>query len=120
MMPIKFFGICKENMVSYENLEKCYEGGDTVAGTQSGHHFVPMSSSQTGHKLISVDESYVDIHYFNVPTRLEIGDISPSTHVTCICNFFSWVGMVSLVDIASGDVINIDFIHIHGSRKTFN
>ena len=28
--------------------------------------------------------------------------------------------MVSLVDIAAGGVFNVDFIHPHGSRKTFN
>ena len=28
--------------------------------------------------------------------------------------------MVSLVNIAAGDVINIDFMHPHGLRKTFN
>ena len=28
--------------------------------------------------------------------------------------------MVSLVDIAAGDAINIDFMHHHRPRKTFN
>ena len=120
MMSIKFFGICQESMISYENLEKCYEGGDTVSGTQSSHHFVLLSSSQTDHKLISEGKSYVDIHYFNVSTFLEIGDISPSAYVTCIYNLFWSVGMVSLVEIAATDVTDFDFIHPHGPRKTFN
>ena len=50
----------------------------------------------------------------------EIGDISPSAYVTSMYNSFWWVVMVSLVIIAAGDVINIDFMHPHGSRKTFN
>ena len=46
---------------------------------------------------------------------------SPSAYVvTCIYNSFWWVSMVSLVDIAAGDVINTDFIHPHGTQKTFN
>ena len=71
-------------MVSVESLEKRYEGGDTVPSTQSSHHFVPMSSLRIVHKLTSEDESYVDIHDFNIPTLFEIGDISPSAYVTCI------------------------------------
>ena len=29
-------------------------------------------------------------------------------------------GMVSLVDIAAGDIINIDFMHPYEPRKTFD
>ena len=49
------FGICKERMISVENLEieKWYEGGDTVAVKRSSHHLVPVLSSWI--------ESYVDI-----------------------------------------------------------
>ena len=86
IMSIKFVGICKWSMISVENLEKWYGSGDTVLVTWSSHHFIPMSSSWIGHKLTSEDESYVDIHDFNVPTLFEIGDISPSAYVTCIYN----------------------------------
>ena len=59
----RFFGICKESVISVENLEveKWYEGGDTVPVTRSSHHLVPLSSSQIGPNLTSEDESYVDI-----------------------------------------------------------
>ena len=88
--------------------------------TLSSLHLVPLSPSQIGDKLTSEDESYVDIYDFNVPTLFEIGDISPSPYVTFIYNLFWWDGMVSLVDIAAGDVIILDFEHPYGSRKTFN
>ena len=63
MMSIRFFGICKESMISVENfkIEKWYEDGDTVPATCSSHHLVPLSSSQIGPKVTSEDESYVDI-----------------------------------------------------------
>ena len=109
-----------ERLISAENIEKWYEGWDTVPGTRSGHQFVPLLSSRVGHKWTSEDESYVDIHDFNIATLFEIGYISPSAHVTCIYNSFWWVGMVSLVDIAAGNVTNIDFMHPHGPQKTFN
>ena len=55
MMSTKFFWICKESMISVENLEteKWYEGGDTVSVTRSSHHLVLLSSSQIGPKLTS-------------------------------------------------------------------
>ena len=63
MMLIKFFGSCKESLIVAKNLEieKWYEGGDTVPVTRSSHHLVLLSSSQIGPKLTSEDESYVDI-----------------------------------------------------------
>ena len=63
MMSIKFFGICKESMISVENLEieKWYDGGDIVPVTRSSHHLVPLPSSWIGTKLTSEAESYVDI-----------------------------------------------------------
>ena len=62
-MSIKFFGICKDRMISIENLEieKWYEGGDTVPVTRSIHHLVPLSSPQISSKLSSEDKSYTDI-----------------------------------------------------------
>ena len=55
MMSIKFFGICKESMISVENLEIIYRGGDTVAVTRSSHHLVPLSSLLIDPKLTSED-----------------------------------------------------------------
>ena len=40
---------------------------------------------------------------------------SQSAYVTCIYNSFLWIAMVSLVGIAAGDVVNIDFMHRNGS-----
>ena len=42
---------------------------------------------------------------------------SLSAYVTCARNSFWSVAMVNLVDIAAGDVINIDFIHSHEPSK---
>ena len=63
MTPIKFFGICKEGMISVEDheTEKWYGGGHTVPVTRSSHHLVPLSSLRIGPEERSEDESYVDI-----------------------------------------------------------
>ena len=86
MMLIKSCGICKESMISVENLEieKWYDSGDTVTVTRSSHHLVSLYPRKM---VIIEDESYVHIHGFNVAT-LEIGNISPSAYVTCIYNSF--------------------------------
>ena len=70
------------------NIEKWYEGGNIVPVTLRSHYLVPLPSSWIGDKLTSEDESYVDIHDFNVPTLFELGDISPSAYVTYIYNAF--------------------------------
>ena len=120
MSSINFFGISKESMTNIRaNLEMRYKNGGTVPGTRSSHHFVPLSSSQICHKLTSEDKSFVCTHDFNVPTIYDIENINASSYVTCIYNSFWWVGMVTSVDIEAGDV-NIDFMHPHGPRKTFN
>ena len=63
MMSIKFFGICKESMISVENLEieKWNEKEYIVSVTQSSHHLVLLSSSRIVPKLTREDKSYVDI-----------------------------------------------------------
>ena len=68
MILIRFFGICRESMISVENLkiEKWYEDGDTVPVTRSSHHLNPSSSSWIGPKLTSEDESYVDIQFISL------------------------------------------------------
>ena len=67
MMSITFFKIRKESMISVKDfeIEKWYEGGDTVPVTRSSHHLVPLSSLRIGPKL-SEDESYVDIQSFSL------------------------------------------------------
>ena len=62
---------------------------------------------------------YVNTHDFDLPTMVELSDITPSTYVTCLYDLFWWVGIVSNVDIEQGDV-KVDFMHPHGPRKTFN
>ena len=53
------------------------------------------------------------------PILFEKGDVSPSAYISCIYNSFWSICMVSLVDIAAGDIINTDFMHPHRALKTF-
>ena len=63
IMSIKSFGICKESLISVENLdiEKWYQGRNTASVKRSSHHLVTLSFSRIGPTLTSEDESYVDI-----------------------------------------------------------
>ena len=103
MKSIKFSAIDKDGMHEERtNMEKQYEDGVTVPGTRSSHHFIPQAASQIGHKLCSEDDSFVDIHDFNILTWVDIGDIGPSSYTTCVYNSFWWVGLVSHIDKEEG------------------
>ena len=41
------------------------------------------------------------------------------TYATCLYDCFSWVGLVTQVDVEQGDV-KVRFLFPHGLRKTFN
>ena len=48
MKSIVFIGIDKTEMQEVrKEMEKRYEDGDTVPGTRSSHHFIPLSSSRS-------------------------------------------------------------------------
>ena len=80
-----FFGIDKENMVEVkEKMEKRLEDGKMVPGTRISHHFIPQSASQIGYKLCSEYDSFVDIHDFKIPIRVEIDDIATSSYISCV------------------------------------
>ena len=120
MKSIVFIGIDKTEMQEVRiEMEKRYEDGHTVPGTRSSHHFIPLSPSKIGHKLCSEDESFVDVHDFNIPSPVDIGSITPSSYITCSYNSFWWVGLIESIDMEMGDV-HVDFMHPHGPRKTFN
>ena len=118
MSSITFFDISKEDMVATRKfLEPRFARGDTVPGTRSSHHSVPLSTSTIGHKLSSEDETYVDTHNFDLPTILDIGNIRPMQYVTCIHDSAWWVGMVKSVQQGK---VTVKFMHPRGGpRKNF-
>lgn len=67
----------------------------TLPGTRSSYHFIPLSSSQIGHKLSSEDDLFVHIH--DISASVDIGDIG-SSYVTSVYNSFWRFGMVTPVD----------------------
>ena len=111
MKSIIFFGIDKKDMVEVrEKMEKRFEDGKTITGTRSSH-FIPQSASQ--------NDSFVGIHNFKIPTRVDTGDIAPLSYISCFYNSFGWVGLMNKVDEEQVDV-NVQFMHPHGPWKTFN
>ena len=110
----------KEDMVEVrEKVEKSFKDGNAVPGIRSSHHFIPQSASQIRHELCSEDDLLVDIHDFKIPTRVDIGDIAPSSYISCEYNSLWYVGLVNRVDEEQDDV-DVQFMHPHGPRKTFN
>ena len=120
MSQIKFSGIDKETMGGvHKSLVEQFSRGNTVPGTHSSHHFIPLSSSKIAHKLSSEDESRAGTHDFNLPTTFQLCDIRPMTYVTCLYDSFWWVGLVTQVDVEQGDV-RVQFMFPHVPCKTFN
>ena len=68
-------------------LERFFRG-DTVPGTQSSHHLLPVSTSQIANKLFSEDDSYIGNHDFDLPTIPGLSEITPSAYVTYIYDSF--------------------------------
>ena len=111
----KLFGISKETTDEVcKSLEERFSSGNTVPGTRSSHHFIPLSSSKIVHKPSSEDESHTGTHDFNLPTTFQLCDIRPMTYVTCLYDSFWWVGLVTQVDV------KVQFMFPHGPCKTFN
>ena len=79
-----------------KSLVEWFSRGNTVPGTQSSHHFIPLSSSKIAHKLSSEDESHAD--------TFQLCDIRPMTCVTCLYDSFWWVGLATQVDLEQGVV----------------
>ena len=120
MSTIKFFLISKETMDEvHKSLEEQFSRGNTVLGTQSSHHFIPLSSFKIAHMLSSEDKSYDGTHDFNLPTTFQLCDIRPMTYVTCLYDSFWWVGLVTQVDVEQGDV-KVQFMFLYGSGRTFD
>ena len=118
MSAITFFDISQDDMVKTRKLQEARSArGDTVVGTRSSHHFVPLSTLRIGHKLCSEGELLIDTHDFDLPTILDASDISPMQYVTCIHDSAWWVGMVKTVE--RGEV-TVKFMHPRGGpRKNF-
>ena len=108
----KLFGISKETMDEVcKSLEERFSSGNTVPGTRSSHHFIPLSSSKIVHKPSTEDESHTGTHDFNLPTTFQLCDIRPMTYVICLYDSFWWVGLVNQV-AEQGDV-KIQFMFPH-------
>ena len=115
MKSIIFFGIDKDDMVEVtEKMEKRFEDGKMVPGTRSSLHFIPQSASQTEHKL------RVDIHDSKIPTRVDIGDIAPSSYISFECSLLWWLGLVNKVDKDAPDEVMYNSCTPHGPLKSFN
>ena len=88
MIKSKFFGISKQTMDEVrKSLEERFSRGNTVPGTSSSHHFIPLSS-KIAPELSSEDESHAGTHNFNLPTTFQLCDIKPMTYVACLLRLF--------------------------------
>ena len=58
----------------------------------------------------------MDIHDFKIPSRVDIGDIAPSSYISCMYNLLWCVGFVNKVDEELGHVY-VQFMHPHRPHR---
>ena len=118
---ITFFGVSQEEMVNIRaDLEDRFVKSKRVSGIRSSHHFVPISCNKIAHKLISDDSEFLQFDFdISLTEETDIKKIKCFLYVSCICDTFWWVGIVTVVNIHEGD-LKIELLHRHGPRKTFS
>ena len=117
---ITFIQIFKETMIIVrEFLNKRFETSNTVPGSRSHHHYIPLSKNTIAFKRTSED---VKLTHFNLVTGvnplakftpIDIKILKPSYFIACNYDSFWWIGMIAAVDIHNGD-LKIKFVHPHG------
>ena len=63
----------------------------------------------------------LDVDVFDFDNKKAITNVIEfrvSAYISCVYNTFWWIGLILEVDVELGDV-KIDFLHLHGLRKTF-
>lgn len=125
MKDITFVLIQMETMTALRLiLNKRFEVAETVPGTRSFHHYIPLSENTIGFKRTSEDK---ELQSFNLLSgysqssmkQVLIRNLKPTDFVACKYDEFWWVGMVEKVDIHNKD-IQIKFMHPHGPSKRFS
>ena len=67
---ITFFGVTQEQMVSVRaGLEDHFAKSNTVPGTRSSHHFVPISCNKIAHKPTSEDRKFPQFDFDKLLTE---------------------------------------------------
>ena len=88
--------------------------------TRSSHHFVPISCNKIAHKLTSEDREFLQFDFDKSLTKeIDIKNIKCFSYVGCIYDTFWLVCILTEVNVNEGD-LKIEFLHPHGSRKTFS
>ena len=117
LTSITFFSIYKNETVSVrERLEERYAQGDTIPGTQSCHHFEPVSTTTINAKQLCDDTAYlIKSHRFStMPTPAEIAlTVKPNDYATVLFNGYWWLALVEVVNAEEKDV-ECKFMHPHG------
>ena len=125
MKDIAFVLIDIETMTDLrEILSRRFKVANTVPGTRSFHHYVPLSETTIAFKRTSEE---VDQQSFNLITGFkqssmkpgDIQNLKPADFVACKYDKFWWVGIVKQIDIDNKD-IQIKFMHPHGPSKRFS
>ena len=87
---VTIFGVNQKEMVNVRaDLENRFAKSETVPGTRSSHHFIPISCNQIAHKLTSADSEFLQFDFDRSLTKeIDIKNIKCFLYVSCIYNTF--------------------------------
>ena len=109
---ISFFHLSADDLsITRRELEKRYEQGMTVPGTQSYHMFIPNGIGQISYKRTSEDCNLAGTwSFFDAPQSYDIKDILIGDYVACFFDELLWIGCVINID-ADNNELFINFLH---------
>jgi hypothetical protein len=118
---ITFFKIyAKEMSTRRPSIEARFEGGSTVAGTQSYHHFVPVDDHQTvAFKRLSSDTEICGKRRFTTTPSVPSVQYNIGDYVAVVYDREWYIGLIESADTANQEC-EITFMHTKMSHTSLN
>lgn len=109
---ITFFHVRSHELVDVrKTLEVRYLKGNTIQGTRSFHHFLPIAVGAVGYKRTSFDEQLAGSYcFFASPQAYTVEEFSVGMYIACSYDSRWWVGCIEEIDSTAGD-IKLNFLH---------
>ena len=109
---VKFFNIsAKEMSIRRPSIEARFQGGSTVAGTQSYHHFAPVDDNQTVvFKRLSSDTEICGKRRFNTTPPVPSAHYNIGDYVAVVYDREWYIGLIQSADTANQEC-EITFMH---------
>ena len=113
----------EETDLTRKKLEERFSNTNTLPGTQSFHHFIPLSSSVIAAKRVAVDDEYAiafDLILNKSTALVRKQDIQAKAADFVVCSYDDkmWIGLVDIIEKEHQDG-RIKFMHPHYPANSY-